>query len=76
MSATEYRNYRVRWEIDIEATSPEEAAELARDAQYPGSMATVFDVYEDQSWPLEDPDYRWVATIDLTHPENSKFPTS
>lgn len=39
--------YRVVWEIDIEAESPEEAAEQALEAQRdPESIATVFDVFE------------------------------
>ena len=37
-------NYRVTWEIDIEADSPREAAELARACQVrPGTTAVVFD---------------------------------
>ena len=36
-------NYRVTWEIDIEAGSPREAAELARACQVrPGTTAVVF----------------------------------
>lgn len=39
-------NYRVVWEIDIEADSPIEAAEEAYDTQRsPASTATVFDVF-------------------------------
>lgn len=39
--------YRVVWEIDLEADSPEEAAELALEAQRdPTSLATVFEVFE------------------------------
>jgi len=38
--------YRVCWEIDVEADSPEEAAHQARAAQTRrGTTATVFDVY-------------------------------
>ena len=41
------RRYRVRWEIDIEADSPREAAEKAREIQTnPESMATVFQVIQ------------------------------
>ena len=41
------REYRVRWEIDIEADTPEEAAALALAIQRkPDSIATVFDVWE------------------------------
>lgn len=37
--------YRVKWEIDIEAESPEEAARIALDIQRdPDSIATAFDV--------------------------------
>jgi hypothetical protein len=38
--------FRVIWEIDIEATSPKEAAQEARAIQLtPGMSATVFDVW-------------------------------
>jgi hypothetical protein len=41
------KEYRVTWEIDIDADSPEEAAQKALDIQRnPESMATVFDVFE------------------------------
>lgn len=41
-------NYRVRWEIDIEADSPEEAAVEALIIQRdPFSIAAVFDVQDD-----------------------------
>lgn len=37
------RSYRVMWEIDIEATSPEDAAQQARAIQLdPESIATIF----------------------------------
>lgn len=37
--------YRVRWEIDLEADTPEEAARQALDIHRdPESMATLFDV--------------------------------
>jgi hypothetical protein len=38
------REYRVTWTIEVEAESPEQAAELAREAQEPGTHATVFEV--------------------------------
>jgi hypothetical protein len=38
--------FRVIWEIDIEATGPKEAAQQAREIQLiPGMSATVFDVW-------------------------------
>lgn len=38
-------NYIVKWEIDIEADTPREAAQMARKIQLrPDSTATVFDV--------------------------------
>lgn len=42
------KGYRVEWSIDIDsATSPEDAARQAfAHMQRPGTMATVFDVYE------------------------------
>lgn len=40
-------DYRVRWEIDIDADSPREAAEKAREIQLdPESTAIVFEVSE------------------------------
>lgn len=39
------KTYIVRWEIEVDAGSPEGAAAIARDIQRdPGSTATVFDV--------------------------------
>jgi hypothetical protein len=63
--------YRVTWKIDIEADSPEEAAEKAlavhRD---PNSIATVFEV----TFPCDSPTWpaprKIVKTIDL-NPEHS-----
>lgn len=60
------RQYRVLWEIDIEASSPREAAEKALAIhRKPDSIATVFDVRE-----AKQEDGRTVygnaCTIDLT----------
>ena len=42
------KNFRVMWEIDIEADSPEEAAVKALEIQRnPASWATGFDVYHE-----------------------------
>jgi hypothetical protein len=39
--------YRVKWEIDIEAKNPEEAAKKALEIQRdPKSIATYFSVYQ------------------------------
>ncbi|HEV8029657.1 MAG TPA: hypothetical protein VGP42_01430 [Stellaceae bacterium] len=41
------RLYRVRWEIEVEAETPHEAAQKARFYQTkPGTTATVFEVAE------------------------------
>ena len=49
--------YLVTWKIDIEADTPEEAAQIALDIQRaPGSAATFFEV--------RDSDNKWHA-IDL-----------
>ena len=57
--------YRVRWEIEIEAATPREAAEKARHYQTkPGTRATVFEVAEVHPSAIRrtgDP-----VTIDLT----------
>jgi hypothetical protein len=53
------QEYRVRWEIDIDAETPEEAAREARKCiQDPGSIATIFSVV--------DKDGR-ETTVDLEH---------
>lgn len=55
-----FRVYRVTWEIQIDATSPEVAAERAREIQMdPRSTATVFSVRLDEGEP-SDP-----VTVDL-----------
>jgi len=41
------RQYRVVWEIDVEARSPKKAAMQARKYQEPGTTATTFDVYNE-----------------------------
>lgn len=42
------KSYHVMWEIDLDATSAEDAARRALKIQRdPGSMATVFDVTEE-----------------------------
>lgn len=42
----EFYNYRVEWAIDVDATSPGEAARIAREFQLgPDSTANVFRVY-------------------------------
>ena len=54
--------YRVRWEIDIEADSPREAAEKALAIhRKPDSIAAVFDV-----WPREARGPFELETVDLT----------
>jgi hypothetical protein len=65
------RSYLVRWEIDVEATSPLDAAEKARAYQVKkGTTATVFDVFEKGDHPS---DTMRVAHIDLTFPDESEF---
>lgn len=69
--AIEQRPYLLRWEIDIEASSPQEAAEKAREYQTkPATTATVFDVFEKQD--AFSPGFL-VATIDLSNPKESQF---
>lgn len=42
--------YKVRWEIDVEADSPRQAAILARKIQLdPTNLATVYDVYNEDT---------------------------
>lgn len=55
--------YLVRWEIDIEAETPEQAAAEALRIQRnndPGNLATMFEVCEVTSdWEAENPPARW-----------------
>jgi len=47
-------NYRVSWEMDIEADSPREAAERALEIQRrPDSIATVFSVRDEAGESIE-----------------------
>jgi hypothetical protein len=65
--------YLVRWEIDIEAESPLEAAQKARHYQTkPDTTAQVFDVFAPIYDPPEpgSPQMR-IARIDLTDPDAS-----
>jgi hypothetical protein len=55
--------YLVRWEITLEADTPEEAAQKALDIQRaPDSIATVFKV--------RDPELKSFTTVDLTPDED------
>ena len=54
--------YRVRWEIEVEAKTPFEAAEKARHYQAkPGTTATVFEIHPYAVRRYGDP-----VTIDLS----------
>ena len=57
--------YRVRWEIEVEAETPQAAVEKARHYQTkPGTTATVFEVAEIHPYAIRrhgDP-----VTVDLT----------
>ena len=66
-------HYLVRWEIDLVAESPQEAAEKARRCQTrAGTQATVFDVFEPDTGPVVAPKPgRHLARIDLTVPEDT-----
>lgn len=56
------KTYRVVWEIDIEAETPEEAAKAARSIQLnPNSIATCFTVEDGE----------WDSYVDLSYPENN-----
>jgi hypothetical protein len=58
------KNYRLRWEIDIVAKSPVEAAKQAfKYLQSPETTSTCFDV--------QGEDHEWF--IDLTYPEESRL---
>ena len=59
------RLYRVRWEIEVEAERPRDAAEKARDYQVkPGTSAMVFEVAEIQPYAMRR--YGDPVTIDLS----------
>lgn len=56
------KNYRVVWEIDIEAETPRDAAELALEIQRNNeSIATVFEVIGEKGTSI---------TVDLEESEN------
>ena len=63
--------YRVKWEIDIEATSPRKAAEEALKIQHdPFSTATVFQVcLSNGLWSSPNPSEE---TIDLAVAEDNE----
>lgn len=44
MKKKKIKTYRVTWTIDVDATSPEDAARKARDLQSPDTAALVFDI--------------------------------
>lgn len=50
------KTYHVKWEIDVEASSPKEAAEQALSIQNDNSGATVFEIYKQKEH---------IATVDL-----------
>ena len=57
--------YRVRWEIEVEAETPREAAERARHHQTkPGTTATVFKVAEARRYAIRR--YGDPVAIDLS----------
>lgn len=60
--------YLVRWEINIEADTPREAAEQARNIHAdPESIATVFDVGVVGTYPIRE----W-TTIDLSPEQDTQ----
>lgn len=62
----ETRAYIVRWDIEVDATSPEAAAEIARDIQQDEyNIATMYWVQE-----VEYPQSRW-SSVDLTPKERA-----
>lgn len=59
------RFYRVRWEIEVEADTPQQAAEKARFYQAkPGITATLFEVAEIRPYAVNR--YGRPVRIDLT----------
>jgi hypothetical protein len=60
--------YRVRWEIDLSAHSPLDAARRARRMQLrPDSLATEFEVLR-HTRPVDDLDWHHADVIELTAP--------
>ena len=69
--------YLVRWEIDIEADAPEEAAQKARDAQMKlDTTDTVFDVFECEPGGDSRQSAVLVAHVDLSYPEETEHFTT
>lgn len=47
---SEDKHYKIVWEIDVYASSPEEAARIARSAQRrPGTTATIYGVLDNET---------------------------
>ena len=66
--------YLVRWEIDLEADNPQQAAEKAREYQAkPDTTATVFDVFERYQGSDHPSDCQHVALIDLSEPDETVY---
>lgn len=60
--------YAVRWEIDVEANSPEEAVEIAKAVQTDeNSEANVFEVIDRYLLKDGDPYPEGWETVDLTN---------
>ena len=70
MNCKTLKTYKVTWEIELDATSPREAAELALEIQRdPFSTATVFTVFT----VVDVYDMRaWEETIDLEEAEEEE----
>jgi len=73
MNCKTLKTYKVTWEIELDATSPREAAELALEIQRdPFSTATVFTVFTVFT-VVDVYDMRaWEETIDLEEAEEEE----
>ncbi len=66
--------YHIKWEIDVEADSPEEAAKLALDIQLDRrAVATVFIVNSQHVIDVED--YKTQKVRNINKKFNKCFPT-
>ena len=67
------KNYKVVWEIDIEATSPEQAAIQARECQNPETTALVFNVVDTETGRAVEIDLQDKTSV-LLIDDDDRFP--
>lgn len=68
------KSYRVKWEIDVDASTPLEAAKKARELQiHEGSWANVFEVSCEQT-VCGEPIWTRVDLMDIENADGPTYP--